>query len=100
MSGPPDAILVRHARAATGRAVWAGGGPDRAVPGTRRLARRPGGGRRGLVDRRRSPTAANADVGSDQAQVGQIASRIAQDGAAAQALVASYNLAQAHEARW
>ncbi len=44
------------------------------------------------------PVAASADVSSDQAQIAQLASRIAHDGTVVQGLVASYDQAQAHEA--
>jgi murein DD-endopeptidase MepM/ murein hydrolase activator NlpD len=44
------------------------------------------------------PGAASADVNSDKAQVAQLASRIAHDGAVVQSLVASYDQAQATEA--
>jgi murein DD-endopeptidase MepM/ murein hydrolase activator NlpD len=44
------------------------------------------------------PVAASADVSSDQAQVAQLASRIAHDGAVVQDLVASFDQAQAQEA--
>ena len=44
------------------------------------------------------PTGASADANSDRAQVAQLGSRIAQDGALVQHLVVSYDQAQAHEA--
>ena len=44
------------------------------------------------------PPSASADVNSDQAQVAQLESRIALDGALVQHLVVSYDQAQAHEA--
>jgi murein DD-endopeptidase MepM/ murein hydrolase activator NlpD len=44
------------------------------------------------------PALASADVNSDQSQVAQLGSRIAQDGALVQHLVVSYDQAQAHEA--
>ena len=44
------------------------------------------------------PATASADVNSDQAQVAELGSRIAQDGALVQHLVVSYDQAQAHEA--
>jgi len=44
------------------------------------------------------PARASADENSDRAQVAQLGSRIAQDGALVQSLVVSYDAAQAHEA--
>ena len=44
------------------------------------------------------PARASADANSDRAQVAQLGSRIAQDGALVQHLVVSYDQAQAHEA--
>jgi murein DD-endopeptidase MepM/ murein hydrolase activator NlpD len=44
------------------------------------------------------PVAASADVGSDQAQIAQLASRIAHDGSVVQGLVASFDQAQTQEA--